>query len=214
MKPNLLSKENLSKIYSTEICEQEIITEPVEELRFEYIDEVKVSEPELIQETVKFQGIINTENISPPPYDPDEMFEFSDNPPEYFASYLPPPEYSPNPEIELKPLKKFKTRYFLPNYIDARMETGIPEEEYNELFWGPVGEDNYDVVLNGPEEIWERINREYERTEYYNPRINLGVRDSVLRENGNVYEPQVNEIIDEIINNHGGVCPCGCGTRY
>ena len=102
MKPNLLSKErkscrfknrkNSSKTYSAEICEQEIITEPVEELRFEYIDEVKVSEPELIQEMVKFQGIINTENISPSPYDPVEMFEFSDNPPEYFASYLPPPE--------------------------------------------------------------------------------------------------------------------------
>ena len=64
-----------------------------QELSFEYIDEVKVSEPELIQETVKFQGIINTENISPPPYDPDKMFEFSDNPPEYFASYLPTPVY-------------------------------------------------------------------------------------------------------------------------
>ena len=62
------------------------------------------------------------------------MFEFSDNPPEYFASYLPPPEYSPNPEIKLKLLKKLKTRYFLPNYIEARMETGISEEEYNELF--------------------------------------------------------------------------------
>ena len=173
----------------------------MEKLNFEYIDEVKVSEPEIIQETVKFQGIINTENISPPPYDPDEMFKFSDNPPEYFASYLPPPEYSPNPEIKLKPLKKFKTRYFLPNYIEARMETGIPTTEYNKLFWGPIGEDNYDVVLNGSEEIWERINREYTRTEYYNPNINFGVRDSVLRENGNIYEPQVNEIINEQYEN-------------
>ena len=164
-----------SQLYSEEICEQEVITEPIEKLNFEYIDEVKVSERELIQQTVKLQGIINTENISPPPYDPDEMFEFSDNPPEYFASYLPLPEYSPNPEIRL--------RYFLPNYIDARMETGIREEEYNEIFWGPVGEYDYDPVLNGPEENWERFNREFERTEYYSPRINLGVRDSVLREN-------------------------------
>ena len=132
--------EYSSKLYSEEICEQEVITEPIERLNFEYIDEVKVSERELIQEMVRFQGIINTENISPPPYDADEMFEFSDNPLEYFASYLPPPEYSPNPEIKLKLLKKFKTQYFLPNYIEARMETGISEEEYNELFWGPVGE--------------------------------------------------------------------------
>ena len=90
------------------------------------------------------------------------------------------------------------------------METGILEEEYNELFWGPVGEYDYDEVLNGPEENWERINREFVYTEYYNPRINLGVWESVLRENGNIYDPQ----IDEIINNHGGVCPCGCGTVY
>ena len=68
--------ENSSKIYSAEICEQEVITEPIEKLNFEYIDEVKVSEPEIIQETVKYQGIINTENISPPSYDTDEIFEF------------------------------------------------------------------------------------------------------------------------------------------
>ena len=206
--------ENSSKIYSAEICEREVITEPIEKLNFEYIDEVKVSEPEIIQETVKYQGIINTENISPPPYDTDEKFEFSDNPPEYFASYLPPPEYSPNPEIKLKLLKKFKTRYFLPNYIEARMETGISEEEYNELFWGPVGEYDYDPVISAQEENWERSNREFERTEYYNPNINFGVQDSVLRENGNIYEPEVHEIIDDIINNHGGACPCGCGTVY
>ena len=164
----ILSKqkaENSSKIYLVEVCEQKIITEPIEKLNFEYIDEVKVSERELIQETVKYQGIINTENISPPPYDADEMFEFSDNPPEYFASYLPPPEYSPNPEIKLKLLKKFRTRYYLPNYIEARMETGIPEEEYNE-FWGPVGEYDYDPVISAQDENWERSNREFERTEY------------------------------------------------
>ena len=154
-----------SKLYSAAICEQEVITEPIEKLNFEYIDEVKVSERELIQETVKYQGIINTENISPPPYDADEMFEFSDNPPEYFASYLPPPEYSPNPEIKLKLLKKFRTRYYLPNYIEARMETGIPEEEYNELFCGPVGEYDYDEVLSGQEGIWERLNTEFVYTD-------------------------------------------------
>ena len=79
------------------------------------------------------------------------------------------------------------------------METGISEEEYNELFWGPVGEYDYDSVISAQEENWERSNREFERTEYYNPRIKLGVQDSVLRENGNIYEPQVNEIIDDII---------------
>ena len=42
--------ENSSKIYSAEICEQEVITEPIEKLNFEYIDEVKVSEPEIIKE--------------------------------------------------------------------------------------------------------------------------------------------------------------------
>ena len=75
----ILSKqkaENSSKIYLVEVCEQKIITEPIEKLNFEYIDEVKVSERELIQETVKYQGIINTENISPPSYDTDEIFEF------------------------------------------------------------------------------------------------------------------------------------------
>ena len=206
--------EYSSKLYSAAICEQEVITEPIEKLNFEYIDEVKVRERELIQETVKYQGIINTENISPPPYAADEIFEYTDDPPEYFASYLPPPEYFPNPEIKLKPLKKFKTRYFLPNYIEARMETGISEEEYNELFGGPVGEYDYDPVISAQEENWERSNREFERKEYYNPNINFGVRDSVLRENGNIYEPQVNEIIDDIINNHGGVCSCGCGKVY
>ena len=196
-----------------EVCEQEIITEPIEKLNFEYIDEVKVSERELIQETVKYQGIINTENISPPPYDADEMFVFSDNPPEYFASYLPAPEYSPNPEIKWKLLKKFKTQYYLPNYIEARMETGIPEEEYNE-FWEHVGEYDYDRVISAQDENWERSNREFEHTEYYNPNINLGVRVLVLRENGNIYDPQVDEIIEDIINNHGGVCLYGCETVY
>ena len=141
------------------------------------------------------------------------MFEFSDNPLECFASYLPAPEYSPNPEIKWKLLKKFKTRYYLPNYIEARMETGIPEEEYNE-FWGPVGEYDYDPVISAQDENWERSNREFKRTEYYNPNINLGVRDSVLRENGNIHDHQVDEIIDDIINNHGGVCLCGCETVY
>ena len=55
--------ENLSKIYSAEICEQEVITEPIEKLNFEYIDEVKVSEPELIQEMVKFQGFRSRQNL-------------------------------------------------------------------------------------------------------------------------------------------------------
>ena len=55
--------KNLSKIYSAEICEQEVITEPIEKLNFEYIDEVKVSEPELIQEMVKFQGFRSRQNL-------------------------------------------------------------------------------------------------------------------------------------------------------
>ena len=203
-----------SKLYMADELIEDEYMEFEEPVIFEQVDIPKVSERELIQETVKYQGIINTENISPPTYDADEVFEFSDNPPEYFASYLPPPEYSPNPEIKLKLLKKFKTRYFLPNYIEARMETGISEEEYNELFWGPVGEYDYDPVISAQEENWERSNREFERTEYYNPNINFGVQDSVLRENGNIYEPEVHEIIDDIINNHGGVCPCGCGTVY
>ena len=68
--------------------------------------------------------------------------------------------------------------------------------------------------LSAQEENWERSNREFERTEYYNPNITFGVQDSVLRENGNIYDAQVDEIIGDIINNHGGVCPCGCGTVY
>ena len=64
--------------------------ESEEPVIFEQVDIPKVSEQELIQETVKFKGMINTENISPPPYDADEMFEFSDNPQEYFAFYRPP----------------------------------------------------------------------------------------------------------------------------
>ena len=47
--------EYSSKLYLAEICEQEVITETIEKLNFEYIDEVKVSERELIQETVKYQ---------------------------------------------------------------------------------------------------------------------------------------------------------------
>ena len=60
------------------------------------------------------------------------------------------------------------------------METGISEEEYKELFWGPVGEYDYDPVISAQEENWERSNREFERTGYYNPNINFGVQDSVL----------------------------------
>ena len=54
--------EYSSKLYSAAICEQEVITESIEKLDFEYIDEVKVSERELIQETVKYQGIIQKLN--------------------------------------------------------------------------------------------------------------------------------------------------------
>ena len=107
--------EYSSKLYSAAICEQEVITESIEKLDFEYIDEVKVSEHELIQETVKYQGIINTENISPPPYDADEIFEYTDDPPEYSVPYIDPPEYSPNPEIKLKLLRKF-TIFFAKQY--------------------------------------------------------------------------------------------------
>ena len=41
------------------------------------------------------------------------------------------------------------------------------------------------------------VQKRTERTEYYNPNINFGVQDSVLRENGNIYDPQVDEIIDD-----------------
>ena len=116
--------EYSSKLYSAAICEQEVITESTEKLDFEYIDQVKVSEHELIQETVKYQGIINTENISPPPYDADEIFDYTDDPPEYSVPYIDPPEYSPNPEIKLKLLKKF-TIFFA------------------KLYWGPNGNWNF-----------------------------------------------------------------------
>ena len=109
--------ENIpSKLYMADELIADEYMEFEEPVIFEQVDNPKVSEQELIQEKVKFEGIINTENISPPPYDADEMFEFSDNPPEYFASYLPPPEYSPNPEIKLKLLKKFKTVFFAKLY--------------------------------------------------------------------------------------------------
>ena len=164
------------KLYMADELIEDEYMEFEEPVIFEQVDIPKVSERELIQETVKYQGIINTENISPPPYDADKMFEFSDNLPEYFASYLPPPEYSPNPEIKLKLLKKFKTRYFLPNYIDARMETGIPEEEYNEIFWGPLREYDYDPVISAQEENWERSNREFQRTKYCIVILEYGIR--------------------------------------
>ena len=104
-----------SKLYMADELIEDEYMEFEEPVIFEQVDIPKVSEQELIQETVKFKGIINTENISPPPYDADEIFEYTDDPPEYSVPYIDPPEYSPNPEIKLKLLKKF-TIFFAKQY--------------------------------------------------------------------------------------------------
>ena len=214
----ILSVQKPRKLYMADKLIMDEYMEFEESLKFEQINIPKFSEQELFQETVKFEGIINTDNISPPPYDNrDDIFEITDEPPKYFASYLPPPEYTINRKIKKKVLSKFKTRFFLPNYIEARMETGLSEDEYNKLFWGQVGEDGYDPLLCGSEESWNRLQRQYGDTEYYNRESNLAEQDSVLRENYDIYTPQEpqyrdDEIIqvpqftnDEIIS---GFCPC------
>ena len=60
-----------SKLYMADELIEDEYMEFEEPVIFEQVNIPKDSDPKLIQETVKFQGIINTENISPPPYDPD-----------------------------------------------------------------------------------------------------------------------------------------------
>ena len=82
-----------SKLYMADELIEDECMEFEEPVIFEQVDIPNVSEQELIQETVKFKGIINTENISPPPYDADEIFEYTDDPPEYSVPYIDPPEF-------------------------------------------------------------------------------------------------------------------------
>ena len=53
-----------SKLYMADELIEDEYMEFEEPVIFEQVDIPKVSEQELIQETVKFKGIINTENIS------------------------------------------------------------------------------------------------------------------------------------------------------
>ena len=66
-------------------------------------------------------------------------------------------------------------------------ENGATRAEHSELFWGPEEREEYDSWTDGLPESWWHRNRINQVTEYYDPKINLGERDSVLRLNNNIY---------------------------
>ena len=134
------------------------------------------------------EGIIDRENISPPPYD-DEIIEENNELPDYSVPYIESPDYEPNPDIDYERiiLRKFKTKYYLPNYLRVLKENGARHAERSGLFWGPEGREEYDVYQDGLLETWWHCNRINQVTEYYDPKLNWGGRDSVLRLNDNLY---------------------------
>ena len=115
-------------------------------------------------------------NEPPPPY--DVVIE------EYSVPYIDPPLYKLNPiEYERIKLQKFKTKYYLPNHLHIYKTSGASHADYSELFWGPEGKEEYDSYQDGLPNLWLHRNRINQVTEYYDPKLNWGERDSVLRLN-------------------------------
>ena len=91
----------LQKLYLADDCQQEFFIENLESVNFEYIDSARISSCELIEPNTVIGGIINTENISPPPYDGD-IIEENNELPDYSVPYIEPPDYEPNPDINVQ----------------------------------------------------------------------------------------------------------------
>lgn len=103
------------KLYMAGECTQEFYEVNDELVNIEYADCAKISSCELIEQNKVIEGVRNTENISPPPYD-GELFEETDESPEYSVPFIDPPEYTPNSQFSHIPeyLDKFVTSHYLP----------------------------------------------------------------------------------------------------
>lgn len=128
------------------------------------------------------------ENIPPPPYD-GEIIEENNELPDYLVPYIGPPLYQPNPDINYRLiiLQNFITKYYLPNYLHVYKADGASHAQYSELFWGPEGREEYDAYQDGMPNSWWLRYRINQATEYYDPEINWGEQDSVLRLSNNLF---------------------------
>ena len=128
------------------------------------------------------------ENIPPPPYD-GEIIEENNELPDYLVPYIDPPLYEPNPDINYRLiiLQNFITKYYLPNYLHVYKADGASHAQYSELFWGPEGREEYDAYQDGMPNSWWLRYRINQATEYYDPEINWGEEDSVLRLSNNLF---------------------------
>ena len=106
------------KLYLADDCKQEVFMEYGELIDFEYIDNVQITTYELNEVKMATEGIINTANISPPPYD-GEINGENNELPDYSVPYIDPPSYEPNADIKFEQitLQNFTTKYYLPNCL-------------------------------------------------------------------------------------------------
>ena len=138
------------KLYLADDCQQGFFIENLESVNFEYIDSARISSHELNEPNTIIEGIINTENISPPPYD-GEIIKENNELPDYSIPYIDPPSYELNPDINYRRiiLQNFITKYYSPNYLHVYRANGASHEDYSELFWGPEGRGEYDAYQDG-----------------------------------------------------------------
>ena len=184
------------KLYLADDCQQEFFIENIESVNFEYIYYTQIRSCELIEPNTVIEGMINTENIPPPPYD-TEIIDENNELPDYSVPYIDPPQYEPNPDIDYKRiiLQNFITKYYLPNYSYVYTANGASRADRSELFWGPEGRGEYDAYQDGMPNTWWHSYRINQATEYYDPENDWGEQDSVLRLNNNLYSEWLNNTI-------------------
>ena len=103
-----------------------------------------------------FNGYINRDNIPPPAYDGYESDE-SEKSPEYFASYLSPPEYTENPDIQKGTYVDEYEMPLLPSYLNICRENG--KDEFKRELWG-----NFE----GARQQWNQTFDRLRTRDYYN----------------------------------------------
>ena len=166
-------------MYLADDCQQDFFIENLESVKFEYIDCTQISSCELIEPKTAIEWVINTENISPPPYD-GEIIEENNELPDYSVRYIDPPDYEPNPDIDYERiiLQNFITKYYLPNYLHVYKANGASHADYSE---------EYDAYQDGTPESWWHRNRINQATGYYDPENDWGEQVSVLRLYNNLH---------------------------
>lgn len=173
------------------------VDEPREETvklpHYAFVDEEpKLSTPYLSIDETPYLFIDEPRIISvlQPPYNEKKpLYDEDELPPPYTRPLSNLPSYTPRMKMKGKTLKRFRKRFFLPNYLDVIDAKGEWNNEvHGPMLYGPEGRDEWDPWLDGELVNYPRSRRRHHLTKYYDPTCYWGERDSVLRLNNNIYD--------------------------